>query len=222
MADRESRKRQITEKRQEQILRAAATVFSEKGYAAATVPEIARLAGVAAGTIYLYYSSKRELFVSVIKGLIITVPLLRLVDEMQKTDFAAGFKGILENRLGLAEGDMMAQISSLMSEIQRDPELKTLLADRLFRPVLDMMEGFYRKGMAEGRLRRYDPAVVVRAIGGMIIGAIILKSVEGEAGPLSKLPRGRVSEDVVRLVLHGLLADEAEGRERGARRRHEE
>ena len=60
MPDRETRKKQILAKRQEQILKAAMEVFSRKGYAAATIPEIARLAGIAAGTIYLYYPSKRD------------------------------------------------------------------------------------------------------------------------------------------------------------------
>jgi AcrR family transcriptional regulator len=209
MVKRESRKKQITVKRQEQIIKAALTVFSQKGYAAATIPEIARLAGVAAGTIYIYYASKRELFVSVIKSMVITVPLLGLLENMQKADFATALKDVLKDRLNLAEGDRIARISTLMSDIQRDPELKALLADRLLRPIMDMMEGYYRAGIDEGRLRPYDPEVIVRAIGGMIIGTVMLKSLEGERGPLSQLPRDKTSEDMVELVLHGLLADGA-------------
>jgi AcrR family transcriptional regulator len=219
---REIRKKQITEKRQEQILKTAMTVFSQKGYTAATIPEIARLAGVAAGTIYLYYPSKRELFVSVIKNTIITVPLLNLLGQIQKADFPTVFKRIIQNRLSFAEGDKMVQISSLMSEIQRDPELKTLFLSKMFRPIMDMMEGFYRMGMAEGQLNQYEPKVVVRAIGGMIIGLLILKSVEGEEGPLSQLSRDEVSDDVVRLVLYGLMAGEDQKRVLNKRRRHEE
>jgi AcrR family transcriptional regulator len=41
-------KKEITAQRQEQILKAAMNVFGRKGYAGATVPEIAREAGVAA------------------------------------------------------------------------------------------------------------------------------------------------------------------------------
>jgi AcrR family transcriptional regulator len=219
---REIRKKQITEKRQEQILKAAMTVFSQKGYAAATIPEIAGLAGVAAGTIYLYYPSKRELFVSVITKTIITVPLLNLLGQIQKADFPTVFKRIIQNRLSFAEGDKMVQISSLMSEIQRDPELRGLFVSKMFRPIMDMMEGFYRMGMVEGQLNQYEPKVVVRAIGGMIIGLLILKSVEGEEGPLSQLSRDEVSDDVVRLVLYGLMAGEDQKRVLNKRRRHEE
>jgi AcrR family transcriptional regulator len=207
MVKREIRKKQITEKRQEQILKAAMEVFSKKGYMAATIPEIARLAGIAAGTIYLYYPSKRELFVSVIKNLIITAPLLQLLESMQKTDFAGPFKGILQNRLSFAEGDKITQVSSLMTEIQHDPELKKLFVEKLFRPIMDMMEKFYSNGMAEGQLRQNNPAVIVRAIGGMIIGLIMLKSVEGDTGPLNRLPKDEVSEYIVCFILNGLLSE---------------
>ena len=97
MADRESRKKQITEQRQEQILKAAGDIFSRKGYAAATVPEIARLAGVAVGTVYNYYHSKREIFIAVIKNFIITVPLLDLIGKIPEADIAVTFRQILQN-----------------------------------------------------------------------------------------------------------------------------
>src|SRR5882757_3259012 len=44
------------------ILRAAARVFAERGYQAATIDDIAEYAGIAKGTVYLYFRSKHELF----------------------------------------------------------------------------------------------------------------------------------------------------------------
>ena len=52
------------------ILTAAGKVFSEKGYAAATVEEIAESAGVAKGSVYNYFSSKQELFTALFIGMI--------------------------------------------------------------------------------------------------------------------------------------------------------
>jgi AcrR family transcriptional regulator len=57
MTDRKSRKKEVTARRREQILKAATEVFIRKGFGAATIPEIARTAGLAAGTIYLYFPS---------------------------------------------------------------------------------------------------------------------------------------------------------------------
>src|SRR6187455_1533910 len=47
------------------ILRAAIDVFAERGYFGAQVADVARAAGVAAGTVYLYFKSKDDLLVSI-------------------------------------------------------------------------------------------------------------------------------------------------------------
>src|SRR3954470_9481862 len=47
------------------ILRAATDVFAESGYFNAQVADVARTAGVAAGTVYLYFRSKDHLLVSI-------------------------------------------------------------------------------------------------------------------------------------------------------------
>src|SRR5712675_1329815 len=47
------------------ILRAAIDVFAERGYFTAQVADVARAAGVAAGTVYLYFRSKDDLLVSI-------------------------------------------------------------------------------------------------------------------------------------------------------------
>ena len=52
--------------RRTEILEAAAVVFAEKGYQRATVKEIADRAGIAPGTIYLYFSGKHEILSAII------------------------------------------------------------------------------------------------------------------------------------------------------------
>ena len=47
------------------ILRAAIDVFAERGFFNAQVADVARVAGVAAGTVYLYFKSKDDLLVSI-------------------------------------------------------------------------------------------------------------------------------------------------------------
>src|ERR1700721_2745802 len=53
----------VSDKR-ERILQAAIRVFAKKGFHATRVSEVAKAAGVADGTIYLYFKSKDELLVS--------------------------------------------------------------------------------------------------------------------------------------------------------------
>jgi AcrR family transcriptional regulator len=52
--------------RRRAIQAAAAAVFSDKGYSRATMEDIARQAELSVGTIYLYYRSKEDLYVSLL------------------------------------------------------------------------------------------------------------------------------------------------------------
>jgi AcrR family transcriptional regulator len=214
MADRKTKKKRTP--RQEQILKAALEVISRKGYAAATVPEIARAAGVATGTIYIYYPSKRELFVAVIKNLIITPPLLDLIAKLPKDkDVGTIFKQIMYNRFDLTESETMSRMPSLMGEVQRDPELKALWNEKFLQPFLAQMDGMFRLMMASGKVRRMEPAVTVRAVGGLILGFLILRIMEGEASPINRLPREKVAEELMNFVFYG-LTNEGEPKEDAA------
>ncbi len=67
MSDRMSEKKK---ERRDDIIRAAGTVFSAKGYSAATVDEIAAAAGVAKGSVYNYFDSKQALFTALFTGVV--------------------------------------------------------------------------------------------------------------------------------------------------------
>ena len=73
------------------ILRAAIDVFAERGYFNAQVADVARAAGVAAGTVYLYFRSKDDLLVSIFEktmreaiedGRAIVAPLRDPIDRL--------------------------------------------------------------------------------------------------------------------------------------------
>lgn len=202
---RQKRKEEIVKKRREQILDAAMEVFSRKGFAMATTAEIARAAGVAEGTIYNYFPSKRELFIAVIQNYVITTPLLELIDKLKEGNIAITFSQILQNRFQLIENKNVSRMPSLLADIQRDPELKSLWQEQFLQPFFSRMEEIYGNMMASSRFRQMEPAVFVRYIGGLFIGSLMLKVMEGDASPLNRLPRDEVIKDMVDLILHGLL-----------------
>jgi len=57
-----SKREQLREERRRQILDSALAVFSQKGFHASNVSDVAAHAGVSQGTIYWYFESKEELF----------------------------------------------------------------------------------------------------------------------------------------------------------------
>ncbi len=54
-----------TEDKRDALLRAAVRVFARRGFFNAQVADVARVAGVAAGTVYLYFRSKEHLLTSI-------------------------------------------------------------------------------------------------------------------------------------------------------------
>ena len=54
----------VTEFRCSEILDAARKVFAEKGFSGTTMEEIAERAGIAKGTLYLYFKSKRDIYMA--------------------------------------------------------------------------------------------------------------------------------------------------------------
>jgi AcrR family transcriptional regulator len=205
MAEKKTRKKKDTEKRREQILNAALEVFTGKGYDAATIPEIAKAAGIAAGTIYLYYPSKRELFVAVIKNFVITPPLLNLIDKIPHGDITTVFKSILKERFDLLRNPAFSRIPSLIGEVQRDPELKALWLKDFLHPFLERVQTGCMMMAMNGKVRELQPEVAVRVIGGMVIGFLLLRSIEGDTSPLNKLDQEKISDDIATILMHGLL-----------------
>ena len=63
-----SKKEVVTEFRTAELLEAARRVFAAKGFHDATVDEIADAAGIAKGTVYLYYRSKSEIYWEALRG----------------------------------------------------------------------------------------------------------------------------------------------------------
>lgn len=62
-----TKKEVLSEFRCSEILEAARRVFAKKGYSEATVDEIAEAAEVAKGTVYLYFRSKRAVYLAALR-----------------------------------------------------------------------------------------------------------------------------------------------------------
>src|ERR1700690_1708377 len=67
MTNAQERKAQERQARRRRIQEAARAVFTERGYAGASIELIARAAQLSVGAIYLYFKSKEDLYVSLVE-----------------------------------------------------------------------------------------------------------------------------------------------------------
>ncbi len=164
-ANREKRQRQKNERR-DAILSAARKVFAQRGYDGTTMADIAREAGVAAGTVYLYFASKTDLFAA------LNLQLYKVInDALQVAEAPADLVGATRVRI---RGVFQAarQHSDLVRLVFLNPDPRSEVARRMkradeerLRPLAELL----RTGMDAGVIRHEDPYLLARIITGLVI-----------------------------------------------------
>jgi TetR/AcrR family fatty acid metabolism transcriptional regulator len=122
----------VADKR-EAILRAATKVFAESGYFNSKVADVAKVAGVADGTVYLYFKSKEEILRSIFE---------RGVGEML-SEARARIAGVTDPRARLRE---IARLH--LESLSADRDLAIVFQVEL-RGSTKFMEEFSAAGLAE-------------------------------------------------------------------------
>ncbi len=211
MTTREERREQIAEARRAQILEAALSVFTRKGYSEATVPDVAREAGVAVGTIYNYYESKRDLLGSIITTYVISQPFLDLLEKSIGSDDREFVVGVMENRL-MFGFENIDRFWFVMTEAIRDAEWREYLATRILGPVFEYPRKFLQAKVESGEFREVDVKLAVRAMIGMVMGFLFLYRIEGERSPAGGASARHVAEELADLVLNGFRTRTGNGR----------
>lgn len=98
MTTRTQKHHRTEEDRKDQLLAAARAVFDEKGYEKATVSDIVRRAGVAQGTFYLYFDSKRDAIMDLARQ-----PMEQILTRMDAAiGSASSFEELLRAALRIA------------------------------------------------------------------------------------------------------------------------
>ena len=166
--------------KRERILRAAVKVFAKNGFYATRVSEVAKAAGVADGTIYLYFKSKDELLVSLFEDRV--AKLLSFMKDELPTDADAPDKlrRVIEMQLGLLEGERdLAEVITVI--LRQSTKLMKEYAAPRFLAYLDAIARIVAEGQTAGDFRSdVSPHLAARAIFGALDG-IALTWVLGKA-----------------------------------------
>jgi TetR/AcrR family fatty acid metabolism transcriptional regulator len=186
--------------KRERILDAAVRVFARKGFYLTRVSEVAKAAGVADGTIYLYFKSKDDLLVSLFEHRI--ERLLTYMDTELPRVASATYKlqRVIELQLGLLEGERdLAEVVTVI--LRQSTKLMKEYAAPKFTAYFDAIAKVIAEGQATGELRAdISPHLAARAIFGAL-DAITMTWALGKAEPGGL---SRASGQLVELLLRGL------------------
>lgn len=198
---------QEAQDRREQILEAAVAVFAERGYQRATVKEIAARAGIAPGTIYLYFRNKRELLLALAETLIRRAADALLAPRSE-LDVESHLALILRDRLRFVR-ENQGLLRALATEIWTDRELAARFFEQVVLPVIGTGSVYTQERVARGELRPFRTEVVLPAVVGGILLISILRLMAPDS-PTAALSEEEVEEELVRLYLHGLRSHPGE------------
>src|SRR5438552_1399507 len=150
--------------KRERILRAAVKVFAKNGFYATRVSEVAKAAGVADGTIYLYFKSKDELLVSLFEDRVERL-LSFMKDELPRHKRAKDkLRRVIEMQLGLLEGERdLAEVVTVI--LRQSTKLMKEYAAPRFVAYLESIGRIIQEGQTSGEFRKdLSPSLVARSV----------------------------------------------------------
>lgn len=183
------------------------TLWSEKGFAATKLDDVAKAAGVAKGTIYLYFDSKEALFQSAMSDRLVAT--INQVGEM-----GSAFEGTSEELLKRVFAMVLQQVSQgggivftkvLIAEGHRFPNLVEQYRTVVLERGMTVIRGVLARGVQRGELRptaaKTDPRLIMAPL---VMSALWESVFAPEADPQNE----HLIEQLVTLLMQGLSVQE--------------
>ena len=186
--------------KRERILRASVDVFAQNGYFNAKVSEIAKAAGVADGTIYLYFDGKEDLLVTIFREH--TRSYLQSLERDLSTISRPEdrMRVTIRHHLETLGRDRALAIVSQV-ELRHSLKFMSLLSQQEVADYLNILRKIVEHGQSEGVFRRnLHPALVAKAVFGVLDEMVTSWILSDKDYALADQ-----SEQIADLILTGLL-----------------
>lgn len=185
------------------ILRAARELFANNGYDDTTIAEIAREAGVAVGTVYLYFANKHDILVDVclvlnaeIAQVIQSRDILSLpLEQAPRAIIEATFRNAREN---------MRFMTYYQVEAQSPVETARLRAGK--QQIVDALDAYFKALIAQQQLPPFDTAAYAEHLNNLV-SATLQQCFAYEHGEREAFYRESIIELIERLFFGPPLVD---------------
>jgi AcrR family transcriptional regulator len=179
-------------------------VFLRNGYAAASMDEVAREAGMSKRTLYQVFASKAALFEATIGATL--VPIALDTDLERDPDLRRALTGILvaaaEHLLAEAQIGIFRLV---IGERHCSPEVAQATHRVLTSRGASALERRLTAEVAAGRLGLANPTTASRMLYGMVLGSAQMRLLLGVRDPITSAEIQALAQEAVRLFLDGAL-----------------
>jgi len=161
--------------RPREILDAALDLFSEKGFAATRLEDVAARAGLSKAAIYLYFDDKLALLQAIVREMatanVDTVRALAAAHQGPVGPLLERVLQMLGNRINHTRLPDLLKV--IISESRAHPEIGRFYLENVAGQALPLLQSLIERGMAAGEFRRVDAALTVKClIGPMVLAGI--------------------------------------------------
>ncbi|WP_114974108.1 TetR/AcrR family transcriptional regulator [Rhodoferax ferrireducens] len=189
-----------------ELLAAALELFVEKGFAATRAEEVAKLAGVSKGTLFLYFASKEELFKAVVRENI----------SGRFTEWNAEFETFQGStadmlrycitawweRIGSTKASGITKL--MMSEAGNFPELAAFYEHEVIQPGHQLIQRVLQRGVDRGEFQPIDMKYGVYIVLAPMMFLAMWKHSLGSCAASAELVPEEYIAVQIETILHGL------------------
>ncbi len=199
---RKVRSKKTAEERHQDILDAALRVFTCKGYNGSTTSEIACGAGVAEGTIFRHFATKKELLIAVLEWKIL-VGLINIDKEHREYTPTEFFRCFMRDRLELIK-ENEGFFRFMFAEAQYHNEVREALFKGILGQGIGIVKPWFEMGVEQGEFKPLPFIPTMRSFMGMIMFYGIFNNVFPTVPQEETLEEA--AEKMLEIFFHGLLA----------------
>ena len=184
-----------------QIVDAAVIVIAENGYHQAQVSKIAKEAGVADGTIYLYFKNKEDILISVFREKMAI--FVNNVEVILKQDIDTSEKlfRLIDSHFRILHEDRHLAIVTQLELRQSNKELR-LRINEVLKEYLTLLDAILKEGIVNGAL---EEGLDIRLARQMVFGTID-ETITSWVMNDQKYDLMKLSPAVHRLIMNGMKA----------------
>jgi AcrR family transcriptional regulator len=192
--------------RPQELLDAALDHFVEHGFAATRLNDVARAAGVSKGTLYLYYSSKEDLFKAVVRESV--VPMIGEAEGMlsEFTDSSEKLFRLLMtawwDKIGNTKLSGLTKL--MMAEAGNFPDLARFYEEEVIDRGNKLVTAMLVRGIARGEIRQMDLEIAPRILIAPMLMMMIWKHSQG----ICQIAPDKLNaylEQYIEMAVHGLF-----------------
>jgi len=194
------------EARPQELLAAALDLFVERGFAATRLDDVAKAAGVSKGTLYLYFSSKEDLFKAVVRESII--PLIGEAEGMIG-EFNGNseelFRTVMTNwwqTMGMTKLSGLPKL--MMAEAGNFPELARFYQEEVVNRGEKLVASMLARGMQREEIRKVDLEVDAR----LLIAPMLMMMMWKHSSGVCMVEEEKLEtylEHYIQMAIHGLM-----------------